>query len=149
MKFHIEIDADLDEPEITVKTPAMTKDIQQLEAMLQKSHQPNTLLLYKNTTEYYLTTNEILFFETSGRQVQAHTISDVYLTHSHLNELEEQLPNNFMRVSKSTILNVNKIFALTKSVSSCLVEFQNTHKQVYVSRRYYKQLKVKLEQWRI
>lgn len=50
-----------------------------------------------------------------------------------------------MRVSKSTILNINHIYSITRNLtSSSIVEFQNTHKQVYVSRHYYKPLKFKL-----
>ena len=67
-----------------------------------------------------------------------------------LYELEEILPGYFMRVSKSTILNMKKIYAMHKSISGpCLVEFENTHKQVYVSRRYYKLLRIKLEEKRL
>lgn len=50
-----------------------------------------------------------------------------------------------MRVSKSTILNTNHIYSITRRISSSSkIEFQNTHKQVYVSRYYYKPLKIKL-----
>ena len=67
------------------------------------------------------------------------------LTIYKLYELEEFLPGYFMRVSKSTILNTNHIYSITRSISSSSkVEFQNTHKQVYVSRYYYKPLKIKL-----
>ena len=56
-------------------------------------------------------------------------------------ELENILPNSFLRISKSTIVNIQKIYSLSHSVSSHLITFQNSHKQVYVSRMYYKVLK--------
>ena len=58
-----------------------------------------------------------------------------------LYELENILPNSFLRISKSTIVNIQKIYSLSHSVSSHLITFQNSHKQVYVSRMYYKVLK--------
>ncbi|WP_263850030.1 LytTR family DNA-binding domain-containing protein [Secundilactobacillus paracollinoides] len=58
------------------------------------------------------------------------------------------MPATFMRISKSAILNTTKIFALTHSISNSLVEFQHSQKQVYVSRKYYKPLKARLEERR-
>ena len=50
---------------------------------------------------------------------------------------------------KSTILNINHIYSITRNItSSSLVEFKNTHKKVYVSRSYYKVLKLKLSEKR-
>ena len=92
---------------------------------------------------------EILFFETEGTSIRAHTKDDIYGARYRLYELEETLPGYFMRVSKSTILNIRHIYAMTRSLSaSCVVEFKDTHKQVYVSRHYYKPLKNRLEEKR-
>jgi len=66
-----------------------------------------------------------------------------------LYELEEMLPNNFVRVSKSTILNVNQIYSINRNLtSSSLVQFYKSYKQVYVSRNYNKILKQRLEERR-
>jgi DNA-binding LytR/AlgR family response regulator len=67
-----------------------------------------------------------------------------------LYELEELLPGFFMRISKSAILNTNQVYAINRNLAaSSVIEFRNTHKQVYVSRNYYKPLKNKLEEKRI
>lgn len=89
---------------------------------------------------------EILFFETNERNVYAHTVDNAFLIHYRLYELEENLPDDFLRVSKSSILNVNEILSLTRSVTGNLVKFKNTYKQIYVSRRFLKELKNKLNQ---
>lgn len=83
---------------------------------------------------------------TRGRS--AHTVDQVYRTKYKLYELEELLPGYFMRASKSAILNTNKIYSITHSLSNCIVQFQNTHKQIYVSRYYYKPLRERLEEKR-
>lgn len=108
-----------------------------------------TMIFYKGQVEYYLSLDDILFFETSDHHIHAHTKNDMYQIKYKLYELEEMLPGNFMRISKSTILNVKKIYAIHKTISSpCLIEFEDTHKQVYVSRHYYKPLKIRLEEKR-
>lgn len=53
-----------------------------------------------------------------------------------------------MRISKSTIVNLSHVYALTQSISGCSIQFANTHKQVYVSRRYYKLLRERMKEVR-
>lgn len=79
-----------------------------------------------------------------------HTKKDVYQTKYRLYELEELLSGSFIRVSKSTILNVSHVLSIKKNLTaSSEVWFEGTHKQVYVSRNYYKQLKQRLEEKRL
>nr|WP_054756302.1 LytTR family DNA-binding domain-containing protein [Liquorilactobacillus satsumensis] len=146
MKIRVEINRSLDDTEVIIHAPSDNK-AHEIYQLLQKKTKLQTLKLYAATTEYYLSVTEILFFETDGRQISAHTAEQSYTTHYRLYELEELLPPQmFMRVSKSTILNTEKIFSLTHSISSYLVCFQNSYKQVYVSRKYYKELKQRLEE---
>ena len=63
MKLRIEIDGNLEETEIVIKTPALTDEIADLQRLLQESKAPR-LTFYKGTGEYYLDLSEILFFET-------------------------------------------------------------------------------------
>lgn len=100
--------------------------------------------------EYYLSLDEILFFETDEAGISAHTKTDAYQTKYKLYELEDMLPGFFMRVSKSTILNTNHIYSINRNLTaSSVVAFSGTHKQVYVSRYYYKLLISKLEEKRL
>lgn len=106
-------------------------------------------MLYKGNVEYYISLDNILFFETMDNCISAHTVNNVYETTYRLYELEELLPGYFMRVSKSTILNLNHIYSISRNLTaSSEVQFNNTHKQVYVSRYYYKSLKCRLEEKR-
>ena len=58
---------------------------------------------YQGDRSYYLPLEDILFFETDGKEILAHTIDQMYTIKYRLYELEEILPGYFMRVSKSTI----------------------------------------------
>ena len=64
--------------------------------------------LCKGSTEYYVPLDEILFFETEEGVIHAHTRDDIYQTGYRLYELEDMLPGVFMRVSKSTIVNMRQ-----------------------------------------
>lgn len=150
MKIRIEIDENLTEDEMIIRTSALDERVQNIQrAVAEVVSSEQKLLFYKGETTYYMPLQEILFFETEGTSIRAHTKDDIYGTRYRLYELEETLPGYFMRVSKSTILNTRHIYAMTKSLSaSCVVEFKGTHKQVYVSRHYYKPLKNRLEEKR-
>ena len=150
MKIRIEIDESLKEEEIIIRSKCFNDELQKIQkAVTEVIQMGQKIAFYKEDTEYYLSLEEILFFETEGSVVYAHTEKETYGTKYRLYELEEILPGFFMRVSKSTILNTNHIYAINRSLpASCVVQFQNTHKQVYVSRYYYKPLKNRLEEKR-
>lgn len=149
MKIRIETDTDIEE-EIVIKCRQLTPEIIRLQQMLtEAAGDSRQLALFRGDTEYYIETADILFFETESTSVMAHTAADVYETRLRLYELEELLPASFMRISKSSIVNTDRIYSINRNLTaSSAVEFQGTHKQVYVSRGYYKALKEKLEEMR-
>lgn len=143
MKVRIELDSDVKEPEIVIKTAELTADILQLQQQLLKKN--FELVFYKAQQAFYFEINNVLFFEAYDNKVYAHTKEQVYEVKYKLYELEEYLPNYFMRISKSSILNIKQIYSLVKSFSSTAeVEFFDTHKKVHISRQYYKLLKERL-----
>lgn len=146
MKIRIEVDNKINENEVIIRCNELSEDVKSIQIMLDDMLSHNKrITFYRGDTEYYLHLEEILFFETEDNRICAHTIDNIYNVKYKLYELEEFLPGYFMRVSKSTIINTNHIYSITNSLSSSSkVEFQNTHKQVYVSRYYYKPLKIKL-----
>ena len=77
MKLRIEIDSELTETEIVIKAAALTDEIADLQRLLQETKAPR-LIFYKGTGEYYLDLSEILFFETEGSKIYAHTQKEAY-----------------------------------------------------------------------
>lgn len=150
MKIQIEFDDSLEEEVVTIRCPSLTPTIERLQRTLAGvAKEQEKDIFFKGDTEYYLPLAEILFFETGTNGIDVHTADDIFQTKRKLYELEELLPGYFMRISKSAILNTNQIYAINRNLTAAsLVEFQHTHKQVYVSRNYYKALKNKLEEKR-
>ena len=150
MKIRIEIVDELEEDEITIKCKEITKDIQVIQKYL-KNHNSikKQIIFFKNNKEYYFPLDHIIFFETQSDEVFAHTFENAYKVKYRLYELENELPESFIRVSKSTILNVQHIYSIQKNIAaSSKVVFRHSHKEVYVSRMYYKALKFKLQERR-
>ncbi|MBA4686171.1 MAG: LytTR family transcriptional regulator [Candidatus Galacturonibacter soehngenii] len=151
MNIRVEVDDNLIEEEIIIRCSQMNEKIYQIQKFVSDiASKAHRFVFFKGDTEYYLSLEEILFFETEENSISVHTLDNVYQTKHKLYELEELLPGYFMRVSKSAILNTNHIYSISRNITaSSIVQFQNTHKQVYVSRYYYKLLKQKLEEKRM
>ena len=151
MKIQIECDDTIEETLVKIQCRELDDTVKRLQQVLTEVAKENQqFVFYKGDTEFYLPLANILFFETDGGTIQVHTKDDIYQTNYKLYELEELLPGHFMRVSKSAILNTGQVYSITRNLSaSSVVQFRNSHKQVYVSRMYYKPLKCKLEEKRI
>lgn len=151
MKVRIEINENSkDEDEVIIRCSKLEERIQRVyDTVMDITKGSKHLMLYQGNVDYYVSLDGILFFETSDHCISAHTVDRVYETTYRLYELEELLPGNFMRVSKSTILNLNHIYSISRNLtSSSEIQFLNSHKQVFVSRHYYKSLKLRLEEKR-
>lgn len=149
MKITLEINPQLKEPEVIIRASADSPAIDEIKQKLKSiSVNSEKITLYQQQTKFEMSVDQIIFFETDGRQVWAHTSKQSFATHQRLYALEETLPPQFIRISKAGIVNITKIQALTKSISNTLIQFHNSHKQIYASRRYHKSLEAHLIDWR-
>lgn len=151
MKIKIEIDESLSEDEVLIRCRGLTEQVTEIQkAVSEVVNTSQRFVFYRGNTEYYLALDEILFFETDGDGINAHTRDNIYQTKYKLYELEDLLPGCFMRISKSSIVNTNHIYSISRNLTaSSVVAFAGTYKQVYVSRYYYKPLVNKLEEKRM
>ena len=148
MKVRIELDPQMDEPEMIIRAPRLTEDVACLQQLILEQNM-TPLTFYKDRSEYFVDVSEILFFETDGEKIYGHTKEEAYEVRQKLYELEEILPIAFCRISKSTIVNAKQIYSIEKSFSgTSTVNFYQTHKQVHVSRHYYQLLKERLKEMR-
>lgn len=152
MKIRIELEDNLPEDEVVIRCRSLTDEVKQIQnSIAAVTSSKQNFVLYKEDTEYYVALEEILFFETEGNMLNAHTRDNAYQAKYRLYELEEMLPGHFLRVSKSTIVNVKEIYSLSKSSlsSTSVAAFLDSHKKVFVSRHYSKVLKDKLTEVRM
>lgn len=147
VKVQVETDQTISEPRLTLHVPADYPQLNQLVARLTKvSLTPATLPVSQHGQAVALPLTDIMFIEATGHEVAVHTVSNVYRAHSSLSALSTSLPANFQRVSKSAVVNVQRVYSLTKTLTGNLLAFHDSPKQLYVSRRFYRPLKLILEQ---
>ena len=150
MKVIIDIDENCIENQVIIKCQSFSDEIAVLQKSINNSLSEDIKFeLYKDNKNFYIDATDILFFETDCDVVKAHTKDDIFETKYRLYELEKILPWTFCRISKSAILNVKKVYAITKNITaSSEVEFKDSYKHVFVSRGYYKPLKNKIDEMR-
>ncbi|MDR1815130.1 MAG: LytTR family transcriptional regulator [Clostridiales Family XIII bacterium] len=149
MKIRIEIDEKADETEVTIRCREVDEQVQRLQRTIAAAHGGEgaaRIRLQKGGKEYYLPPQDILFFESANGRTWAHTETEVFETRLRLYELEDMLPHSFLRVSKSAIIGTAKIYPIERNpVGPSVVQFRGTHKQISVSRQYYRLLQDKMD----
>lgn len=147
-KVRIEIDPDCDE-EIIIRCRNMSEEAMRIESVV-SSLEASEMELELGEKLHFVKTASILFFETDGNKTAAHTVDRMYYTDLKLYELEQRLPNSFMRISKSCIINTKSVSSIHKEITGiCEAFFRDTVKKVYVSRSYYKPFKEKINETRL
>ena len=150
MKINIELDSNLKEIELVIKTPDLNSDVILIKELVEKAiANSQKIIFYKGDSEYFIPLESILFFETDDNKVYAHTTDEFFEVKFKLYELEQLIPFYYCRISKSSIINTKAIYSLENSFSgSSTSSFSNSKKQVHISRHYYKILKDKLKEMR-
>lgn len=138
--------------EIVVRCKERTERTEHLARAIERlaAGERRETVLYSSGREYYIPFSEILYFESAGGRIYAHTARSVYSTDKKLFELEEELPHCFVRAAKSTIVNVYLIISLHREVvGNGEVYFKDSEKVAYFSRGYYRSLRDKIQEMRL
>ena len=142
MKVKIEIEEGLAEEEVILRCSRLSDNIVSLQNYISKQGNARRCLSLRNAgTEFYIPMEDIYFFETEGRQMRAHTADRIFSY-----ELEELLPGSFMRISKSSIANLDLVYSVTRNLTaSSVMEFAGSSKKAMVSRAYFKAVTERLK----
>ena len=153
MKIRVEIDDHLteDEEEVVIRCRSVSEEVMMLQKQVSEIVSLKLRLeVFKGDTVLYIKPEEILFLETAENFLAVHTAREIYSAKQRLYELEEILPSSFVRISKSSIVNMTNIRSVKKNITGpSEIEFEGTVKRAYASRSYLKQLMNRLEEKRI
>ena len=83
MKMRIEVDSKINEDEVIIRCSELNEDVKNIQIMFHDMllHKKR-ITFYRGDTEYYLSLEEILFFETEENGICAHTIDNIYNVNS-------------------------------------------------------------------
>lgn len=142
MKITIEVPKLGQEDEIIVRCADLDE---RLLKMIQALRADDKLTGYIDDKIVKLSTKEIYYFETVDNKVFSYTAKATYEVHKKLYEIEQEFEHtDFLRISKSVIVNVSKI-AYVKPIFNGRFEAKlKNDEKIIVSRQYVAELKKKL-----
>lgn len=133
----------LEEPEVTVAYREMTKNVKRVADYVRCVDR--TLLCKKDNEEHSILINDIFYVESVDKKVFVYCEKEVFRNNYRLYELEELLSRaGFVRVSKSVLLNVEKLIGIKTLVNSKLEAKLSNGESVYVTRKYLKDIRSEL-----
>lgn len=100
-------------------------------------------LYAKKDNEYrFINSSDVLYFESVDNHTFLYTQDDVMEIKLKLYELEETLSDkDFIRISKSLIVNINKIKSLKPELNRTILATMCNGEYLYISRKYVRSVK--------
>ena len=131
---------------VEIHSPQMDKNVQKIIQTVEDIDRLTEINGKLNEDIFQLKIEDIASFRTQQKQVVAVSNGKVFNTKYRLYELEEQLPNTFIRISKSEIVNQNAIIKLQLEANGLIRMYLKNldDDYTYSSRRYLKSIKERL-----
>ncbi len=145
MKIEFDINEKYQEDKIIICTNKITDELQEFVNKL-NNEKNNKIYGYKNDIIFILEENKIETIYSENKKVFIrYENGNIYETKKRIYEFENNLPNKFVRISNSEIVNFDKVQNLEfKIVGTIILNFY-TDRYTYVSRRYVKKIREYLE----
>ena len=139
MKIIIETPLEGEEEQIIVKSNNITPEL--LAALSKIASQDNTLIAHVDAEIHRVRPADIFYIETVDNKTFIYCENNVYESKQKLYELEELKMTDFLRISKSAIINLCKVKSLIPSMSGRLEAVLFNGERVVISRQYVNELK--------
>jgi len=146
MKVECKISADYKESYAVLYISRMTPSIAEIISMLEQEETDSlTLPAAKERKIYFVKPEDISLVRTEGREIVCYDKhKNRYLLDKPLYELENMLGIQFVRISKSTIVNINQIHHVEASFNGTMELVMKNGIMDYISRSFRKGFKERL-----
>lgn len=129
--------------EVIIKCPQIDGKVNKLKTHIEMFDEK--LEAFDGYNHLFLAPSEVLYFECVDNRTFLYTESQVLEIKKRLYELEEMLSDkDFLRTSKSQIVNINKIKLLKPEINRSITAYMINDEVISISRRYTKNLKLLL-----
>lgn len=135
--MNIEIREEKKELQVIIECKKANEQVLKLKAHLELFN--NKLQAKADSGVCFVNVMDALYFESVDEKIFLYTEASVMEVRQRLYELEEMLSGkDFIRISKSVIVNINKIMALRPELNRTLLLTMCSGEQLVVSRNYVK-----------
>jgi DNA-binding LytR/AlgR family response regulator len=136
MKVNLFVSRDIEEPHADIHTNELTDNITKAMSILE-SDDTNEILAVKNGSDITLLQfDDVFMLRVENKQVKVYAENNEYVIKKPLYQVEESLSGDFVRISKTTIVNLKKIKRVAPSLKGMMfIELKNGLKD-NISRKY-------------
>ena len=145
MKVNLFVSKDVEEPYADIHTNELNENITKAMSILENDESNELLAVKKDSDIALLEYDDIFMFRVENKQVNVFTKDYDYIIKKPLYQIEENLNSDFVRISKTTIVNLKKIKRVAPSLRGMMfIELKNGLKD-NISRKYLPNFKQALD----
>jgi len=131
---------EMEKPEVTIAYSEMTASVKRVADFVRSVEQ--TILCKKDEEECSVPVGDIFYIESVDKKTFVYCEKEVYMCSLRLYEIEKMVEKaGFVRVSKSTILNIERLKGVKTLVNSRLEAILSNGERVCVTRKYLKDIR--------
>lgn len=131
---------EMEKPEVTIAYSEMTANVKRVADFVRSVEQ--TILCKKDEEECSVPVGDIYYIESVDKKTFVYCEKEVYMCSLRLYEIEKMVEKaGFVRVSKSTILNIERLKGVKTLVNSRLEAILSNGERVCVTRKYLKDIR--------
>jgi DNA-binding LytR/AlgR family response regulator len=137
MKIKIEIEPNIDEPTIVIHTEKLSEEITALVELIEGLGAKSFVVVAKREDKSYVIEQaQIEIIRTEGGTITLYNgEGQDFVVSKPLHELQERLGNNFIRISKSTIVNINHVDHISPHFNGTMYIVMKNGISDYISRK--------------
>ena len=136
MKVNLFVSKDIEEPYADIHTDQLTDNITKAMSILESDDSNDMLAVKKGSDIALLEFSDVFMLRVEDKQVKVYTEKSEYLIKKPLYQVEETLSSDFVRISKTTIVNLRKIERVAPSLKGMMfIQLKNGLKD-NISRKY-------------
>ena len=145
MKVNLFVSRDIEEPYADIHTNELTDNITKAMSILESDDSSEMLAVKKGSDIALLEFSDVYMFRVEDKQVKVYTEDKEYQIKKALYQVEENLTSDFVRISKTTIVNLKKVERVAPSLKGMMfIELKNGLKD-NISRKYLPSFKEALD----
>ena len=145
MKVNLFVSRDITEPHADIHTNELTGNVSKAISILESDESSDMIAVKKGSDIALLELGEIYMFRIEDKQVNVYTQNNSYVIKKALYQVEDSLNGDFVRISKTTIVNLKKIKRVAPSLKGMMfIELKNGLKD-NISRKYLPDFKQALD----
>ena len=145
MKVNLFVSRDIEEPYADIHTNELTDNITKAMSILESDESSGMLAVKKGLDFALLEFSDVYMFRVEDKQVKVYTEKGEYQIKKPLYQVEETLTSDFVRISKTTIVNLKKVERVAPSLKGMMfIQLKNGLKD-NISRKYLPDFKQALD----